>query len=123
HEHTGDRGVADAAEAHDQVLDLAEPLAVGVAQRAADHRRQVQDRRGRRLAAPVRGGRVHTSILRPRATARCGSAASPGSMFEGGDARLMPSFWPSIVILSLVQGLVVTLPRALPPARAIWGAR
>ena len=29
----------------------------------------------------------------------------------------MLSFWPSILILSLVQGVVVALPRALPPAR------
>src|SRR3954468_14729129 len=31
----------------------------------------------------------------------------------------MLSFWPSIVILSLVQGLVVMLPRALAPARLV----
>ena len=53
----GDRRIADAAEADDQVLHLAEPLAVGVAQRAAHDRGEMQDRwRLRRL-------RVHAPIL------------------------------------------------------------
>src|SRR6185312_13707493 len=43
HEHARDPRIADAAEADDQILDLAEPLAVGVAQRAADDRREMED--------------------------------------------------------------------------------
>ena len=45
HQEAGDRRVAAAAEPYDQVVDPAKPLAVGVAQWAADDRGEVQDRR------------------------------------------------------------------------------
>jgi hypothetical protein len=51
----GDRGVAGPAEAHDQILDLAQTLAVGIAQRAADDRGEVQDR------GLLGGGQAHSA--------------------------------------------------------------
>ncbi len=57
HQNAGDRRIAGAAEAHDQVLDLAQALPVGIAQRPADDRGEVKDRRR------LRGGRIHAVIL------------------------------------------------------------
>ncbi len=102
-EHAGDRRVADAAEADDQILDLAEALAVGVAQRAADDRGEVQDRR--RLG----GGRAHAVIVR--------RLIGPAS-WRSRRRTTMLSRWCcpsglSIAVLSLVQGALVALPGAL----------
>src|SRR5271154_6945611 len=127
HQHARDRWVADAAQAHDQILDLAQLLSVGVAQWAADDRGEVEDRRH------LRGGRVHAGHRTPifgalgtgtaaasRSTSRPLASPRPARRLPAPRRRVRSMlvavlpFWISIAALSLVQGALVAVPGSLP---------